>query len=85
MATSLQTLANASGTQATSSVPRLGYSLRGLWRAFWARRAKNATIAMLRGLDDRTLQDIGLDRSEIESVVLAKHHDRLNRYHHAWK
>lgn len=39
------------------------------WAAYWARRAEHATIAILHGLDDRALKDIGLDRSEIESVV----------------
>jgi uncharacterized protein YjiS (DUF1127 family) len=33
------------------------------------RRAIRATVAELRSLDDRTLSDIGLDRSEIESIA----------------
>jgi len=37
--------------------------------AYWQRRAENATIAVLQALDDRALRDIGMDRSEIESVV----------------
>lgn len=39
------------------------------WTGYWTRRAEHATIAILHGLDDRALKDIGLDRSEIESVV----------------
>jgi uncharacterized protein YjiS (DUF1127 family) len=39
------------------------------WSCYWTRRAANATVAILHTLDDRALKDIGLDRSEIESVV----------------
>ena len=39
------------------------------WSCYWTRRAANATVAVLHALDDRALKDIGLDRSEIESVV----------------
>jgi uncharacterized protein YjiS (DUF1127 family) len=49
------------------------------WEAYWTRRAKRAAVALLRGLDDRILHDIGIDRSEIESVVYGKSADRLVR------
>jgi uncharacterized protein YjiS (DUF1127 family) len=49
------------------------------WEAYWTRRAKRATVALLRGLDDRVLHDIGIDRSEIESVVCSRSADRLVR------
>ncbi len=42
---------------------------RQSWSAYWRRRAAFAGATMLRTLDDRTLKDLGLDRSEIDSVV----------------
>jgi uncharacterized protein YjiS (DUF1127 family) len=57
----------------------LAQNLWSWWEAFWTRRAKLATVALLRGLDDRVLHDIGIDRSEIESVVYGNGADRLVR------
>ena len=42
---------------------------RHAWTRYWTRRAERAAIAMLYALDDRALKDIGLNRSEIKSVV----------------
>jgi uncharacterized protein YjiS (DUF1127 family) len=42
---------------------------RRAWASYWTHRAARATVGILHGLDDRALKDIGLDRSEIESVV----------------
>jgi uncharacterized protein YjiS (DUF1127 family) len=42
---------------------------QGAWSRYWTRRAEHATVGLLHALDDRALKDIGLDRSEIESVV----------------
>lgn len=39
------------------------------WTGYWTRHAECATTAILHALDDRTLKDIGLDRSEIESAA----------------
>jgi uncharacterized protein YjiS (DUF1127 family) len=58
----------------------LAQNLWSWWETYWTRRAKLATVTLLRGLDDRVLHDIGIDRSEIESVVYGKGADRLVRY-----
>jgi uncharacterized protein YjiS (DUF1127 family) len=42
---------------------------RHAWMRYWTRRAERSAIAVMYALDDRALKDIGLDRSEIESVV----------------
>jgi uncharacterized protein YjiS (DUF1127 family) len=63
----------------------LGHLLKQGWDAYWARRAQNATVFLLRGLDDRTLQDIGVERSEIESLVYAKSDERVRRYEPQWR
>jgi uncharacterized protein YjiS (DUF1127 family) len=60
-------------------------SLRNLWRAYWARRARRASILLLSSLDDRTLADIGLARSEIESVVHDRSRQRMRYYEPGWQ
>jgi uncharacterized protein YjiS (DUF1127 family) len=58
----------------------LGQRLTSWFQAYGRRRAQRATVFMLQGLDDRVLSDIGIDRSEIESVVYGKPGDRLRIY-----
>ncbi len=40
------------------------------WRKYRQQRRLRATMHILHKLDNRSLKDIGLDRSEIESAVL---------------
>jgi uncharacterized protein YjiS (DUF1127 family) len=47
------------------------------WRAYALRRERNAAVRELRALDDRSLKDIGINRSEIEWVVDGEDATRL--------
>jgi len=62
---------HALGTRTAPSFlsSRLSDAVRSAWAGYWTRRAERATVLILRSLDSRTLKDIGLHRSEIESVV----------------
>jgi len=53
----------------TSFYSHLTDAVRNGWAGYWVRRAERETVFVLHSLDDRTLKDIGMDRSEIESVV----------------
>jgi uncharacterized protein YjiS (DUF1127 family) len=53
------------------------------WRAYWDWRARKATILILHSLDRRTLHDIGISPSEIESLVRCGD-DRRRRYDATW-
>jgi uncharacterized protein YjiS (DUF1127 family) len=64
---------------------RIVHSLRDLWRAYWAHRARRASIVLLSSLDDRTLADIGLARSEVEAVVRERSRQRLRHYAPDWE
>jgi uncharacterized protein YjiS (DUF1127 family) len=45
------------------------------WSAYAEARKRQAAIADLHALDDRSLRDIGLHRSEIEWAVYRNRHD----------
>lgn len=54
---------------------RLSSAVKGAWSAYWTWKAERATVHILSSLDDRALKDIGMDRSEIESVVYNRPRD----------
>lgn len=58
----------------------IGTAVKRWWDAYWMRRAQRATVMLLRSLEDRSLHDIGIDRSEIESVVFGRPDERRLRY-----
>lgn len=52
------------------SLPGQAYAfLAAPLRALDRHRRRNRTLSILRSLDDRTLKDIGIHRSEIPSIV----------------
>jgi uncharacterized protein YjiS (DUF1127 family) len=53
---------------------------KGLWQGYWRRRSERATINLLQSLGDKVLHDIGIDRSEIESVVRTQSRGRLQHF-----
>ena len=70
-------------TPVASLSHRFGEFASGLWRAYWRRRSQRATISLLHSLQDNVLHDIGIDRSEIESVVRTRSRGRLQRFEDA--
>ena len=59
---------------------RLVRGLSRWWRGYMTWRNRQLAVAALRQLDDRMLRDIGIDRSEINSVVYAGGRGRTRRY-----
>lgn len=53
--------------------------LRQLWADWQKRSRRRRAIAALQALSDRSLADIGLDRSEIVSVIGRGGHDASRR------
>jgi uncharacterized protein YjiS (DUF1127 family) len=57
--------------------------IRWAWRTYWDWRARKVTMLLLRSLDRRTLHDIGIAPSEIESLVCSCAHDGRRRHYDA--
>jgi uncharacterized protein YjiS (DUF1127 family) len=62
-----------------SWVQKIGGVAKSAWHAFWERRANRAAVVMLQSMDAQALHDIGVNRSEIESMVYGARRDRRNR------
>jgi len=69
-----QTQLDHSGTFAGSTS-----LLTAVWGAMRLWRARRNAIRDLSELDDRSLADIGIDRTEIESVIMTNARDRIVR------
>jgi uncharacterized protein YjiS (DUF1127 family) len=70
-----EALRRAVGAIVTSArtVARALRQTAGRWSIAYARwRERRAAVTELAGLDDRTLKDLGLHRSEIESVIYGR-------------
>ena len=67
----------------SSSTGRLWAVGSDLRAFYWDYQARRATMLLLHSLDDRTLSDIGFQRSEIPSVVFGSP-DRVRPYHPGW-
>jgi uncharacterized protein YjiS (DUF1127 family) len=59
----------AAGLHGPSALLAVREILRHWWTRHQQRRAQRATVMLLGSLDRYVLHDIGLDRSEIESIV----------------
>ena len=57
------------GVSLTGAAAFVGRTIRDAARWYLARRRRAAAIRDLSGLDDRTLKDIGVPRSEIAAIV----------------
>jgi uncharacterized protein YjiS (DUF1127 family) len=68
------------GLQATASVSRVARVLRTCWNAFQARREHARARAMLYGMGDRGLKDLGLTRSEIGSAMMDTSGERIRTH-----
>ena len=66
----------SAGTRSHGLWHRLGVWSEKVWSAYWEHQARRATLHILHSLNDRTLKDIGMDRSEIESVVYTRAKER---------
>jgi len=60
-----------------ASVLRVAGFLRTCWNAFRARRERARGRAMLHGMDDRGLKDLGLARGEIGSAMMDTSGERI--------
>lgn len=55
-------------------------------RRLWIWQSRRATVAILQALDDRTLRDIGISRTEITSLVYGgAGGGRRRTYDEAWR
>jgi len=71
-------IAPAASTQA-SGLHRLSAVAAKAWNGYWDYRANRAAVALLQSMDGQALHDIGINRSEIESVVYGRSRENVRR------
>ena len=64
---------------------RAGSRIAKAWHTYWQWRARRAPVDLLHSLDDRTLRDIGVGRSEVTSLVYGRPRDRTRCYEETWR
>ena len=64
---------------APGPVSRVGAMASGLWQAYMRWATRRATARILYSLDPRTLKDIGINESEINSIVYGADGDHRRR------
>ena len=77
--------AQSHATELRHSTRELKQIVKDAWQQYWARRAQRTSAFILGSLDDRTLADIGITRSEIQSVVRDTSGQRLRTYDPKWE
>jgi uncharacterized protein YjiS (DUF1127 family) len=58
---------------------RICHAIGSWWLGYLGWRRRRASVRLLQSLSDRTLHDIGINRSEIESVVHSATDNRRQR------
>ena len=66
--------------QTTASASHVARFLKKYWSAFQERRERARVRAILYGMHDRELKDLGFTRSEIESVMVDSSGERVRAY-----
>ena len=74
-----QTIAYLARATSASWIDDAANGIAKGWQRYLAARRRRSTIFTLQALDDHVLSDIGLDRSEIESVIESRIGERRHR------
>lgn len=69
---------------ASKGIEQIGRFLSIWWRSYRVWRNQQLAVAALRRLDNRMLKDLGIDRSEITSVVRTGGRDRHPKFRGQW-
>jgi len=71
MLIAIQSFAPHRGSRIAPVVHAIGAAIWRLWLSFQAGTERRVSVAELEALHDRQLEDIGLSRADIKSILLA--------------